>query len=223
MGINLFCLVLVQADESVQDVVASRRVIISALVVREVVLHRRYGELLLESIYLVQEQNYRSLREPPGVADRIEQGERLLHAVDGLVFEEKLIVFGDGDQEEDGGDILETMDPLLTLRTLSTDIEHPVCEFADDECGLSNTGRLNTRPQDILVVWHVVVLRDAGDIVEVARKQSQYCDLDTRRRRQALNSPLPEQSTCWPPQSIRCTYYRAESFNWYSLERLKQS
>jgi hypothetical protein len=178
MGINLFCLVLVQADESVQDVVTGRRVVVSTLVVGEVVLHRRHGELLLEAINLVQEQNYRGLREPPGVADRVEEGEGLLHAVHGLVFKEKLIVLRDGDQEENGGDILEAMDPLLTLRTLSTDIEHPVCELADDEGGLCNTGGLNTRPQDILVVWHVVVLGDAGDIVEVAKKKSQYCDLD---------------------------------------------
>lgn len=171
MGINLFCLVLVQADESVQDVVAGRRVVVAALVIGEVVLHRRNGELLLESINLVQEQDYRGLGEPPGVADRVEQGERLLHAVDGLIFEEQLIVLGDRDQEEDGSDILETMDPLLTLRTLSTDVEHPVCELADDECGLCNTGGLNTRPQDILVVWHVVVLRDAGNIVEVAKDE----------------------------------------------------
>lgn len=115
MGIDLLRLVLVQADESVQDIITGHRVIISAFVVREVVLHWADWELLLETINLVEEENDRSLDEPSGIADGIEEGKSLLHTVDGLVFEEQLIVLGDGDEEENSGDVLEAVDPLLTL------------------------------------------------------------------------------------------------------------
>lgn len=57
MGVDLFGLVLVETDESVQDVVTCEGVIISTFVVWEVVLHRTNGKLLLESIDLVQEQD----------------------------------------------------------------------------------------------------------------------------------------------------------------------
>jgi len=115
MRVDLLRLVLVQADESVQDVVASQSVILTALVIREVVLHWAGWELLLETIDLVQEQNYRGLDEPSGIADRIEKRKSLLHTIDSLILEQKLIVLGDGKEEKDGGDILEAVDPLLSF------------------------------------------------------------------------------------------------------------
>jgi hypothetical protein len=45
----------------VEDIVASRGVVGTALVIREVVLHRANGELLLETVDLVEEQNDRGL------------------------------------------------------------------------------------------------------------------------------------------------------------------
>lgn len=65
MGINLLWLVLVQTDETTQDVVACRCIIVTTLVVGEVVLHGTDGELLLESVDLVQEENDRRLDKPP--------------------------------------------------------------------------------------------------------------------------------------------------------------
>lgn len=65
MCVDLLGLVLVQADETVQDVVASSSVVGTALVVGEVVLHRADGQLLLESIDLVEEKNNRGLDKPP--------------------------------------------------------------------------------------------------------------------------------------------------------------
>lgn len=57
MCVDLLGLVLVQADETVEDVVASSSVVGTALIVREVVLHGADGQLLLESIDLVEEKN----------------------------------------------------------------------------------------------------------------------------------------------------------------------
>lgn len=42
---------------------------------------RTLADLLLEQILLVQEQDYRGVREPFVVADRVEQLQRLLHSV----------------------------------------------------------------------------------------------------------------------------------------------
>jgi hypothetical protein len=93
MCVDLLGLVLVQADETVEDVVASSSVVGTTLVVREVVLHGADGQLLLESIDLVEEENDRCLDEPPRVANAVEQSQGFLHTVDGLIFEEQLVVF----------------------------------------------------------------------------------------------------------------------------------
>lgn len=65
MCVDLLGLVLVQADEAVENVVASGSVVGASFVVREVVLHGADRQLLLESIDLVEEQNDRCLDKPP--------------------------------------------------------------------------------------------------------------------------------------------------------------
>lgn len=146
MCVDLLGLVLVQADEAVKDVVAGSAVVVTTLVVGEVVLHGADGKLLLESIDLVEEQNDRSLDEPSRVADRIEERKRLLHAVDSLVLKQQLVVLGNGNQEENGSNILKAVDPLLPLGALTTDVEHAIGKVADDKGRLSDTGRLDTGP-----------------------------------------------------------------------------
>lgn len=173
MGINLLRLVLVQGNESVQDIVAGRGIIRStfsnirsvklsaivanliqlAFIIREIVLHRGDREFLLKPVDLVQKQDDRGLDKPSGVADRVKECESFLHSVDGFVFEEQLIVLGDGNEEKDGGDVLKAVDPFLPLGSLTSDIEHAVGKLADDESSLSNTSGLHSRSQNILVVW----------------------------------------------------------------------
>jgi len=124
MCIDLLGLVLVQGDKTVEDVIASGGVIVTTLVIWEVVLHWGNWKLLLKSIDLVQEQNDGGLDEPSGVTDRVEKGQCFLHTVDSLIFEKKLVVFGDSDKEENGGDVLEAVNPLLPLIPLSANIVH---------------------------------------------------------------------------------------------------
>ena len=161
MGVDLLCLVLVERDESVEDVVAGSGVVWAALVVGEVVLHGADGQLLLEPVDLVQEQDDGCLDKPPRVADGVEQCEGFLHTVDSLVFEQQLVVLGDGDQEKDRGNVLEAVDPLLSLGTLATNVEHAVGQVTDDEGSLGDTSGLDTRPEDILVIGDVVGGGDA--------------------------------------------------------------
>lgn len=93
VSVDLLGLMLVQADETVQDVVAGSSIIRTTLIIGEVVLHGADGQLLLESVDLVEEQNDRSLDKPPRVADAVEQSQGFLHTVDRLVFEQQLVVF----------------------------------------------------------------------------------------------------------------------------------
>jgi len=84
-----------------------------------------------------------------------------LHSVDGLIFEEQLIVLGDGDQEQDSSDILEAVDPFLSLGSLSTNVKHAISQILNDEGGFCDTGGFDSRPEDVLVIWHVVMGSDA--------------------------------------------------------------
>ena len=84
-------------------------------IVWEKVLHRAHWELFLEAIDLVQEEDDACLDEPARVADGVEKCQSFLHAIDSFVFKEQLIVFGDGDQEEDCCDVLKAVYPFLTF------------------------------------------------------------------------------------------------------------
>lgn len=172
MCVDLLGLMLVQADESVENVVAGQSVVVTTFEVREVVLHGRNWELLLESIDLVQEQDDGCLDEPARVANRVEESEGFLHSVDGLIFKEKLVVFGNSDKEEDGGYVLKAVNPLLSLRSLSTNIEHSICEVSNNERSLSDTSSLDTGSEDILVVGHIIALGDSLDVIEVTRRET---------------------------------------------------
>ena len=79
----------------------------------------------------------------------------MVQTYDRLVFVQHLVVLGQGDEENEGGDVLETVNPLLPLGALTTDVEELVCQFTDLECRLGDTGRLYTRAEDILVSWKI--------------------------------------------------------------------
>lgn len=175
MRVDLLGLVLVETHETVQDVVAGCGVVVTALIVGKVVLHWADGQLFLESINLVQEQDYRCLDEPSGVANRVKQGQSLLHTVHSLVLKKQLIVLGYGDEEENSSNVLEAVNPLLSLRPLTTDVEHPVSEVANDESCLGDTSGLDTGPQHVLVIGHVIGCGNTLDVVEVASFSVSMC------------------------------------------------
>jgi hypothetical protein len=137
-------------------------------VIREVVLHRAYWQLLLETIDLVEEEDDGRLDEPSRVADGIEECEGLLHTVDCLVLEEQLIVFRDGNKEKNGGDVLEAVNPLFPLGSLAADIEHAVGEVANDKGRFGDTSSLDTGTEDVLVIGGVVGSGNALDGIKVA-------------------------------------------------------
>ena len=74
-----------------------------------------------------------------------------------LVLMQHLVVLRHGDAEDDGGDILETMDPLFSLRSLASNVEELEVEVLEGEVDLDDAGRLDSRPQDVLLCWLVVL------------------------------------------------------------------
>ena len=191
MRVDLLGLVLVERHKAVEDVVTGSGVVSATLIIGEVVLHRADRKLLLEAIDLVEEQDYACLDKPPRVADAVEKSERLLHAVDGLILEEELVVFGNSDEEQDCSDVLEAVNPLLTFGTLSTDIEHTVGKIANDEGGLGDTGGLDTGTENILVVRSVIRAGNAIDRVKVAKSKK------VRPMFKGCSSCLLEIRTTW--------------------------
>ncbi|KAI3476293.1 hypothetical protein L1887_62130 [Cichorium endivia] len=167
VGVDGLGVALVEADESVDNVLARCIVVCATGVVAKVVGHGRDGELLLEEVDLVEEEDDGRLDEPARVADAIEQRERLLHAVDVFVFVEQLIVLGDGHEEDDGGDVFKAVDPLFALGALASDVEELVVELANLEVGLGDAGGLDARAQHVLVGGEVLGLGHAVDRVKV--------------------------------------------------------
>ena len=65
----------------------------------KILLQRADEQFFFEHISLIENQDDRSSNKPPRAADGVEQCEGFLHTVDGFVFEQQLVVLGDGDQE----------------------------------------------------------------------------------------------------------------------------
>jgi hypothetical protein len=58
MSVNLFCsCALVEGDKAMQQIIASRVIVVAASVVREVVTQRGPGEFVCKEIDFVQEEN----------------------------------------------------------------------------------------------------------------------------------------------------------------------
>ena len=83
-----------------------------------------------------------------------------------------MIVFANGDEEEDGCHIFETMDPFLSFGTLTANVKHSVCKVADDECCFCDTSGLDTGAQHVLIGGEIVWLRNSIDRVEVTQIRS---------------------------------------------------
>lgn len=69
-----------------------------------------------------------------------------------LVFHQTLVVSGQRNHEKKTLNTLKAMDPLLSLRTLSTNVHHAEVHLAQFKEGFRDTSRPQTGLQHILVV-----------------------------------------------------------------------
>jgi|SRR6267142_623445 len=84
-----------------------------------------------------------------------------------LIFVQHLIILAERDQEDEGSDILEAVDPLLPLASLTTDVEKLIRKLANLESGLSDACRLDTTPKDVLIIRIVTRVGHAIDSAKV--------------------------------------------------------
>jgi hypothetical protein len=71
------------------------------------------------------------------------------------ILHECLVIAADGGQEKNNLDVVEDMDPLLPLRSLSSNVEHTIGKIAQIEYRLADSSRPEARAEDVLVCWHV--------------------------------------------------------------------
>jgi hypothetical protein len=143
VGVDLLSVSLVQRHESAKEVLASRGIVCAAwdtvswgsssswcahttFIVREVISDGADGQFLLKEVDHVQEQDDTSLDEPLRVADTVEEGKRFLHTIHRFILKKKLIVLRKSYKKENSGDVFKTVYPLLSFRSLTTNIYYSV-------------------------------------------------------------------------------------------------
>mmetsp|Transcript_1604 Transcript_1604/g.2830 ORF Transcript_1604/g.2830 Transcript_1604/m.2830 type:complete len:366 (-) Transcript_1604:303-1400(-) len=129
------------------------------------------SELLTEEVLLVEEENHGSLTKEGRVADFVKENDGLIDAVHGVVFEEVLVVLVDCSDKDHSSDIVESVDPLLTLVTLATDIKHGNGDTVDNKFSLDDTRGTHTGAEEILVAGLVVISGDTVDFGHVPRER----------------------------------------------------
>lgn len=102
-----------------------------------------------------------------------------MQAIHRSVLKEHLVVFGNGDEKDERGDILKAVDPFFPLRPLSSHIQHAVREIADNKRRLCDAGCLDARSKHILVARNVVRLTDTEDRVKVTARRRDIYELRT--------------------------------------------
>lgn len=98
------------------------------------------------------------------VGDGLPEHQSLIHLVTILVLNQTLIVTRNGDQEQETVHVLETVNPLLPFRPLAADIEHSIRQLAEVEDRLGNARGSKSRPEEILVCWHIGLVPDSVKI-----------------------------------------------------------
>ena len=81
-------------------------------------------DLLLEQIFFVEEYDKGHLGEVRVVDHFVEKAKTLLHPIDIAVFFKNLVIFGQRNHEKNAIHIVETVNPLFTLRPLTTHVKH---------------------------------------------------------------------------------------------------
>lgn len=84
-------------------------------IIWKIVLHGRGGKLLSEAVDLVQEEDDTGLDKPPRITYAVEKSQSFLHSIYRFVLHQQLIIFADSHEEEDSGNILETMNPFFSF------------------------------------------------------------------------------------------------------------
>lgn len=99
----------------------------------------RILHFLFQQIVFVQKQNNRNTTEYDVVHYGVEHVTRLLQPVGFPILEQHLVELRGRNQKEDRGDRIETLEPLLSLWTLSADIDEQEWDVVDGNLEFCNT------------------------------------------------------------------------------------
>lgn len=86
-------------------------------------VHAFLAHFILQQIHLVEKENEWDVCKDSIVDDRVKDVPRLLKSIDVTIFQQNLIELRGRRQEEDSGDVVETLEPFLTLSPLTSDID----------------------------------------------------------------------------------------------------
>jgi hypothetical protein len=79
-----------------------------------------------------------------------------------------LVVGANCNNEEQTLNILEAMYPFFALRSLSTNVKHSIRVGTQVENRFNDTSCFETRTEDILVSWNIILGEKAVKVLEVA-------------------------------------------------------
>jgi len=103
-------------------------------------------DFLFEEIFFVEEEDDGGVAEPLVVADGVEELQRLLHPVGRFVLVQDLVVLAHRHAENDGRHVLETMDPFLTLGSLTAHIKQLEIEVFERKVDFDDAGGFDSCP-----------------------------------------------------------------------------
>ena len=90
-----------------------------------------------------------------------------LHRYLSATFEQRLIVFREGDKEHYGGDIFKAMNPFSAFRALPSNVNHAKDNLVQIECVFDYTRARDTNSQHILFAGHIIRPLQSFHISEV--------------------------------------------------------
>jgi len=156
-------LVLIDLQEAGLDVLARIRKAIVTIVFGEAHFDVDFGQFVLEQIDLVEKENDGGLCKVFIVGDGFEDFDGFVDAVFLLVFVQRLVVLADGGHKDDGGHILEAVDPLPAFVALSADVEEFEVDVVNLERAFHDARRAQTGAQNIVACGGVFGFGDTVD------------------------------------------------------------
>lgn len=121
--------------------------------------------LLHQKVHLVEEEDYGDVGKELVVDDGLKDVHGLHQAVGAAVFHEHLVVLAGGHHEEDGGDAVKALKPFLSLRALTTHINHLERDLFDDKIMLHNSLGGLSGQKDVLAAWYIALYRQIESCV----------------------------------------------------------
>jgi hypothetical protein len=163
---NLFLFILMERNEFFLQIFNGFLVVTSTIIIRKANSQIDVFDLLSKQIGFIQEENKSNITEPLTIASLSKKHDTFLHTICGVIFVKSLIVLAQSHEKDNGSNVLETMNPFPSLRTLSTNINHFEASLLHLKFEFANSGSTSTTMKNVSVRWEIIGLHDAIEIFE---------------------------------------------------------